>query len=119
MRKVTFTILIISLAFCLTFTSTLAEGSQKDQKVKLQNDTIIADQVIKAGSYLVKLNDDGFLSLYKGRKLVLKSYVAVEPLGSVNPNSYIVNRNGIMEEIRFDEEKVVFQTRSVVGRTAE
>jgi hypothetical protein len=119
MRKVTFIILLISFAFCLTFTSSLAEGPQKDQKVKLQNDTVIADQVVEAGSYLAKLDDDGFLSLYRGRKLMLKTYVAVEPLGNVNPNSYIVNRNGILEEIRFNEEKAVFQTRSVVGRTAE
>ncbi len=115
MKRSIFLSLLISLIFSLTYTSVAA----KNHKVKLQNDTVVAGKVIEAGSYRVRLNDEGVLLVFKGSDLVVQTVVDVEPLGNVNPNSFAVDKNGILEEIRFEEEKVVLPTRSIVGRTAE
>ncbi len=115
MKRSLILFLIISFVFCLTYTS----AATKHHKVKLQNDTVVAGKVIEAGSYRVRLNDEGVLLMFKGSDLVVKTVVDVEPLGNVNPNSFAVDKNGSLEEIRFGEEKVVLPTRSIVGRTAE
>jgi hypothetical protein len=117
MRKILSSVLFISLFLSLVSTSAIAK--EKDHKVKIKKETIVAGQVLQPGSYIAEINEEGNLVLLKGKKVMVEAVVDIEPLGNVNPNSYTVDRNGVMGEIRFLEEKVVFPTLSNVGRTAE
>lgn len=117
MRKILFSALFISLFFCLVSTSAIAKD--KDHKVTIKKETIVAGHVLQPGSYTAEINEAGNLILLKGKKVLVEAVVDIEPLGNVNPNSYTVDRNGVMGEIRFLEEKVVFPALSNVGRTAE
>ncbi len=117
MRKVLLSASLISLFFLMATPSIKAR--EKDHKVKLHKETIVAGQPIQPGSYIAEINEAGNLVLLKGKKVLVEAVVDIEPLGNVNPNSYTVDRNGVMGEIRFLEEKVVFPTLSNVGRTAE
>jgi hypothetical protein len=115
MRKSLFSFLAAGLIFCFFSQSAIA----KNNSLRLQKDTIVAGEMVKAGSYTVRINDEGVLVLLKGSKLVVEALVDVAPLGGVNPNSLSIDKNGILEEIRFDENKVIFPTLSNAGRAAE
>ena len=121
MRKSLFLILITSFALCI-FSATLVAESEdfnRNHEFKLHKDAQIAGKTIEAGSYMARLNEDGTLVIFDGDDLLLETLVNVEPLGFVNPNSMTFDRNGVLEEVRFKEQKVVFPTISNAGRTAE
>ena len=115
MRKSMFSVLVVGLIFCLFSQSAIA----KNNNIRLQKDTIVAGELIKAGSYTVRINDEGVLVLFKGSELMVEALVDVAPLGGVNPNSLSIDKNGVLEEIRFETNKVIFPTLSNAGRAAE
>lgn len=121
MRKSLFIILIASFALCLLSVNMFAESEDfnRNHEFKLRKDAQIAGKSIEAGSYMARLNEDGTLVIFDGEDLLLEALVEVEPLGGVNPNSMTFDRNGVLEEVRFSEQKVVFPTISNAGRTAE
>lgn len=115
MRKIILLTVVVSLVFCLASTAAVA----KNHKVKLHSEAFIADQVIKPGSYIVKISDEGLLGFYKGKKLLAESEVTIEPMGSGTPNSVSTDVNGNLKEIRFKNEKAVFPMLSNAGQTSE
>ena len=115
MRKIILLTVVVSLVLCMASTAAVA----KNHKVKLHTDTVVAGQIIKPGSYLVKLSDDGMLGIYKGRKLMAETIVTMEPLNTATPNSVSLDVEGNLKEIRFKKEKAVFTKHSNAGQTTE
>jgi hypothetical protein len=62
-------------------------------QIKLKADTKVGDVIVKKGTYEVRFDDQSNeLSIVKGRKVVAKSAVQLEPLSSKYPDSaHIVN----------------------------
>jgi len=115
MRKFILFAVIAFLAVSLTSTAVMA----KSHKVKLHSEATVAGQVIEPGSYMVKLDDEGMLTICKGSKVLAESEVTVLPLGNETPNSVSLDVNGNLKEIRFKDEKVVFPKLSNAGQTSE
>jgi len=115
MRKIILFTVVVSLVLCMASTAAMA----KNHKVKLHTDTVVAGKIIKPGSYLVKLSDEGKLGFYKGRKLVAESIVTMEPMDNETPNSVSVDVEGNLKELRFKNEKAVFTKHSNAGQTTE
>jgi hypothetical protein len=115
MRKILLLTVIVGLVFCLTSTAAVA----KNHKVKLHSEAVVSDQIIKPGSYIVKISDEGMLGIYKGKKLVAESAVTLQQIVNETPNSVSMDVNGNLKEIRFKDEKAVFPMNSSAGQTSE
>lgn len=115
MRKIIFLTAVVSLVFCLASTAAVA----KNYRVKLHSDAVVSGQTIEPGSYLVKINDEGVLSILKSGKVLAESEVVFRPLENATPNSVSLDVDGNLKEIRFKDEKVVFPMLSNAGQTSE
>ena len=115
MRKILLFSVIVGLVFCLPSTAAVA----KNHRIKLHSDAIVSGQTIESGSYMVKIDDEGVLSIWKRGDMLAEAEVVVEPLGNGTPNSVSMDRDGNLRELRFKDEKVVFPMLSNAGQTSE
>lgn len=115
MRKILVLTALVSLVVCLTSSAALA----KNHKLKLHTDVLVAGKKIDSGSYLVKIDEEGHLSILKSGKILAEADVKIEPLGSGTPESVSLDRSGNLREIRFKDQKVVFPMLSNAGQTGE
>jgi len=121
MRKSLFLLLVASFTLCLLSPALVAENSDfnKNHDFKLTKEAVIAGKTIEPGSYQATLSEDGILKIFRGDSVLVETLVNIRPLGPVNPNSMTFDREGVLHEVRFNEQKVVFPTLSIAGRTAE
>jgi hypothetical protein len=104
MKKIQF-LAIIATALA-TFSAT--NLAAKTYRIKLPTDATVSGQTLKAGSYKVEVNSDNEATIYSGRNLVLSTKVQLESLGSSRPNSTLINGKGVLEEVRFGKQKLLF-----------
>jgi hypothetical protein len=87
MKHILNALLIVILVSVPTF------AKVQKAKITLKADTKVGDVVVKKGTYEVRFDDQSNeLSILKGRKIIAKSGVQLEPLSSKYPDSaHIVN----------------------------
>lgn len=115
MRRILVFSAIVGLVFCLATTAAVA----KNHRIKLHSEAVVSGQTIEPGSYMVKIDDEGLLSIWKRGDKLAEAEVVVEPLGNGTPNSVSLDREGNLKELRFKDEKVVFPMLSNAGQTSE
>ena len=69
---------------------------------------------LKPGNYQVSLTDENTAEIYKGKKLLVRAKVEIQPLGAETPGSVTQGVDGKVKEIRLKDEKIVF-VGSAVG----
>jgi hypothetical protein len=104
MNRKLFTALVVFLA--MAFLMGVAFSST--HKIEVMRAGTVNGIELKPGNYKLSMTDDSTAEIYKGRKLVVKAKVEIQPLGSATPGSITQGTDGKVREIRLKNEKVVF-----------
>jgi len=63
---------------------------------------------LKPGNYQLTMTDETTAEIYRGKKLLVKAKVEIQPLGGATPGSVSQGVDGKVREIRLKTEKIVF-----------
>lgn len=67
----------------------------------------VGDVKLDPGKYRIEVNDENEAQILRGKEVVVRLKVTVEPLDGVYPNSVVVNKDGRLAEIRLAKEKLI------------
>lgn len=77
-------------------------------KVEILRAATVNGVELKPGDYKLSMVDDQTAEIYRGKRLIVKAKVEVQPLAGATPGSVTQGTDGKVKEIRLKNEKVVF-----------
>ena len=95
-----------------------AEGfaGAKIYRLELSRESKINETRLEAGTYTLKLNEEGEAQIYRGGEMILKTRAQVKPLPKgLSHNTLVQDSDGTIREVRFQKDVVVFSSQADAG----
>ena len=106
----------VALLLLLAGAAAMGSAGAKSYRLEVSRESKINETRLEAGTYTLKLNEEGEAQIYRGKEMILKTRAQVKPLQKgMLQNTVVQDSDGTIREVRFQKDVVVFSSHTDAG----